>query len=204
MNVAEIDPLQHRQPSDNSSVSPQFLQRWSPRAMTGAAVTQEELNSLLEAARWAPSCFNAQPWRYAYVLRSSPSWDALFSTLAEQNQAWVQQAGAMIAVISRKRYQHNDKPAPTHSFDAGASWMSLALQAQALGLVTHGMQGFDQDAARSALKVPQLYDLPCIIAVGRPGAIDDLPEDLADKESPSTRKPLAEIMFKDHFDGVDT
>ena len=108
--------------------------------------------------------------------------------------------GALIAVISRTEYERNGKPAPTHSFDAGAAWMSLALQAEHMGLVSHGMQGFDAAAARDVLKVPGVYDLPALIAVGYPGDIAPLPEDYREHEAPSLRRPLHEILFTDTFE----
>lgn len=117
----------------------------------------------------------------------------------ETNQSWAKNAGALVGVASRTRYEHNDKPAPTHSFDTGAAWMSLALQAAHMGLVTHGMQGFDQAAARATFKVPAIYDLPAIIAVGYPGDVESLPADLKSREAPSPRKPLAEILHRNTF-----
>jgi nitroreductase len=167
--------------------------------MDGTALAREQLATLLEAARWAPSCFNAQPWRLAYALRDSEHWDPLFGCLVEGNRVWAERAGALIAVITRSEYERNDKPAPTHSFDGGAAWMSLALQASELGLVAHAMQGFDGDAARRALAVPEVYDLPAIIAVGHPGEIDDLPEGYREREKPSPRKALDEISFEGSF-----
>ncbi|MEM1231574.1 MAG: nitroreductase family protein [Pseudomonadota bacterium] len=203
MSLVTLDANKLRAVTEGVAVDARFPGRWSPRAMSGAAVSQAQLDSLLEAARWAPSCFNAQPWRFAVVQRDSDAWETLFATLAPPNQAWVAKAGAIIAVASRTRYEHNDKAAPTHSFDAGAAWMSLALQAAELGLVAHGMQGFDQTAARAALQLPDLYELPCLIALGQPGAIDELPDGFAEKEQPSPRKALAEIAFTDSFAGVD-
>ncbi len=204
MNVSDIDAASVRSLTDGVRTSDQFPARWSPRAMSGEPVATQEIDSLLEAARWAPSCFNAQPWRFAVIERSSDAWPGLFGTLVEGNQSWVQAAGAIIAIISRTRYEHNDQPAPTHSFDAGAAWMSLALQARELGLVAHGMRGFDLAAARAQLRVPEQYDLPCLVAIGRPGVVSALPEAFAAKESPSARKPLSEIAFRDSFEGVSS
>jgi nitroreductase len=172
--------------------------------MAGTALTRDEITVLLEAARWAPSCFNAQPWRFAYALRGSSHWEPLFRTLVEGNQAWARQAGALVAVITRALYESNGKPAPTHSFDGGAAWMSLALQASELGLVAHGMRGFDSDGARRVLFVPEVYDLPAIIAVGHPGEVNDLPESHREREQPTSRKALAEIVFEGSFEGLSS
>ena len=204
MNVQDLDAGSTRHDADAPRIAAQFLQRWSPRTLSGEALTRDELETLIEAARWAPSCFNAQPWRFAYSLAGTPGFEALFATLVEGNQAWANRAGALVAVISRTEYERNGKPAPTHSFDVGAAWMSLALQAQHMGLVSHGMQGFDADAARDVLKVPSVYDLPALIAVGRPGDIDKLPEAYREREVPSLRKPLHEILFNDTFGELRT
>ena len=199
MNVSKIDVDSVREITAGTTVAPQFPSRWSPRAMDGTALTRGELESLLEAARWAPSCFNAQPWRFAYVVRDTAHWEPVLNSLMEGNRVWARRAGALIAVITRREYEHNGKPAPTHSFDGGAAWMSLALQASELGLVAHAMQGFDGAAARAELAVPEVFDLPAIIAIGHPGEIRDLPEDYREREEPSPRKALDEIAFEGTF-----
>ena len=199
MRINKINAVAVRQTDVEATVSDQFLARWSPRAMSGQALTVEQVSCLIEAARWAPSCFNAQPWRFAWAIAGTPHWQPLFDSLIEANQRWVKNAGALIAVASRIEFEHNDQPAPTHSFDAGAAWMSMALQAQEMGLVSHGMRGFDMGKAREALAVPELYDLPAIIAVGYPGDIEELPESLRAREAPSDRKKHKEIAFEGRF-----
>lgn len=202
MNVSDINVLEARK-SDHS-IDNIFLERWSPRALSGDIVSEEQVHCLIEAARWAPSCFNAQPWRFAYAIRGEAAFDRIFETLVEANQAWVSNAGALIAIVSRTHYEQNDKLAPTHSFDAGAAWMSLALQASGMDLVAHAMQGFNPDAARQALAIPEVYDLPAIIAIGHPGNTGTLPEDYQAREQPSSRKPLAEILFHENFKELTT
>ena len=199
MKVSEIDATTQREVTPGTTVAPQFPARWSPRAMDGTALADGELRALLEAARWAPSCFNAQPWRFAYALRDTVHWEPLFKCLVDGNQVWAQRAGALIAVITRSEYELTGKPAPTHSFDGGAAWLSMALQASELGLVAHAMLGFDGEAARTALAVPEIFHLPAIIAVGHPGEIEDLPEGYRERESPSPRKALDEIVFEGSF-----
>lgn len=204
MNVSEIDAAGQREATAGTTPDPQFPGRWSPRAMSGALLDQDIVDTLLEAARWAPSCFNAQPWRFAWAARDTAAWEALFATLVEGNQTWAQHAGGLLAVISRREFEHNGKPADTHAFDAGAAWMSLALQADRMGIVSHGMRGFDKDAARAALGVPDVYDLHAIIAIGHPGDIDDLPEPYREREQLSPRKALAEIAFEGNFEGLES
>ena len=145
MNVADIRAGDTRELTPGTAPDPIFPARWSPRAMSGEALTEAQVLTLLEAARWAPSCFNAQPWRFAYGLAGTEAFARIFGSLVEGNQLWASQAGALIAVIARSEFEQNGQPAPTHLFDAGAAWMSLALQARAMGLVTHGMRGFDQE-----------------------------------------------------------
>ena len=117
----------------------------------------------------------------------------------EGNQAWAQRAAALIAVISRSSYEHNGEPAPTHSFDAGAAWMSIALQSGRMGLVAHGMRGFDVELLERKLQVPEAYRADAVIAIGHPGDIEDLSESQREREKPSDRKSLAEIAFEGSF-----
>lgn len=177
-----------------------FVNRWSPRAMSGEPLTEAELMTLFEAARWAPSCFNNQPWRFLYARREREHWSVFFSLLGEGNQAWCKRAAALIVVISKTTFDHSGKFSPTHSYDTGAAWENLALQGSIMGLVIHGMAGFDHDRARSELEVPEGYTVEAMIAVGRPGDKNDLPEDRRAKEKPSLRKPLSELVCEGPFD----
>jgi nitroreductase len=187
-----------------AAADPQFINRWSPRAFNGTPLSQEQVKTLIEAARWAPSCFNSQPWRFVYATKDSEHWPALLKLLMDMNQAWAQHAGALIAVVSRNTFQGNDKPAPTHSFDTGAAWMSLALQAQSMGLVSHAMWGIEHNDIPTALNLPDNMQIQAMVAVGTPGNKDDLPEPLQEREQPSPRKALAELMFEGRMpDGVE-
>lgn len=186
-----------RQPEHD--VDPLFPRRWSPRAMSGEALSEAELLKLFEAARWAPSSNNNQPWRFLYAPRGSAHWDLFFSLLLPGNQAWCKNAGALIVVVSKNTFDHNGSPSRTHSFDTGAAWMSLALQASLAGLVAHGMQGFDYDRARAELHVPDDHTVEAMIAVGHPGRREDLPEKYQAIEQPNSRRPLHEIMIAGPF-----
>jgi len=167
--------------------------------MSGQEIETEKLMSLFEAARWAPSSFNNQPWRFLYSRRGSPSWDTFFNLLAPTNKTWAKNAAALILIASKRTFDRDGKPSRTHSFDTGAAWASLALQGSRMGLVVHGMQGFDYDKAQEALKLPTDSTVEAMIAVGLPGRKEDLPEPLREKEFPNDRKPLTETVFEGFF-----
>lgn len=197
MQPTDLDPLEHR--DGNHGVDDLFVRRWSPRAMSGEEISEEELMRLFEAARWAPSSYNNQPWRFLYARRGDGNWDRFFGLMVEFNQGWTGDAAVLVMVCSLTRFEHNGKPAATHSFDTGAAWMSLALQGTISGLVVHGMQGFDYEKARRVLNVPDDYDVEAMVAIGRPGDIEELPDDLQDQEEPKGRKPLSEIAIPGGF-----
>lgn len=176
-----------------------ILNRWSPRAMSGESISNEELMSLFEAARWAPSSYNNQPWRFIYATRDSAHWNTFMNLMVEFNQSWAKNAAALVVVISKKTFDHNGEAASTHSFDTGAAWENLAIEAEARGLVSHGMQGFDYDKARTELGVPEGFAVEMMIAIGKPGAKENLPEMLQEKELPSDRKPLSDIVMEGKF-----
>ena len=175
-----------------------FISRWSPRAMSGEEIDEATLGTLFEAARWAPSSNNNQPWRFIYARRNTPYWDTLFGLMNEGNQIWAKNAAVLIVVISKTTFD-SGKPARTHSYDAGAAWVSLALQGSLKNLVVHGMQGFDYDRAKKELQVPDDYSVEAMIAVGRHGKKEDLPEYQQEREFPSSRKSITEIAMEGIF-----
>lgn len=180
-------------------ILPLILNRWSPRALSGESITHDQLMALFEAARWAPSSYNNQPWRFIYAMRDTPAWDTLFNLLVPFNQSWCKNAAALVVVISKDLFSYNNKPSRTHSFDTGAAWQNLALQGSADGLVVHGMEGFSYDSAKSALKIPDGYTVEAMIAIGKPGKKSDLPADMQKDETPSDRRPLDEIVAEGRF-----
>ncbi len=189
--------LSHRQV--DHPVDPLFPNRWSPRAMSGVPVGKDALMTLFEAARWAPSSNNNQPWRFVYAMRDTDAWPSLFDLLVPFNQGWCQQAGALVVMASKDTFDHNGKPSTTHAFDAGAAWMSLALQGSLLGLVVHGMQGFDYARASQAVGLPEGHSVEAMCAIGHPAPLEVLSEALRSKETPSARKPLVDIVFEGTF-----
>lgn len=175
-----------------------FLDRWSPRAMSGEALSEAELLTLFEAARWAPSSGNFQPWRFLYARRDSDFWPAFLELVVPANRVWAERAGALVLVISRLQLD-DQRPCITHSFDSGAAWQNLALQATLNNLVAHGIQGFDYERARRVLRVPAQYAVEAMLVLGRPGAAAQLPDDLRSREQPNQRRPLAQTICEGPF-----
>ena len=176
-----------------------ILNRWSPRSMTGEELDNDTLMSLFEAARWTPSSFNNQPWRFIYAKRNTKYWDTIFDLLVESNKVWAKNAGILIVVISNKNFEYNGKFSITHQYDAGAAWENLALEATSRGLIAHGMQGFDYQKARDRLEIPEDFDVMAMIAIGKKGPKENLPPNLQQKENPNDRKPLNEIIMEGSF-----
>jgi nitroreductase len=180
-------------------INPLLINRWSPRSMTGDSLDDETLMSLFEAARWAPSSYNNQPWRFLYAKRNTPNWDVFFNLLVEGNKIWAKNAAVLVVIISRKNFEYNGKPSITHQFDAGAAWENLALEASSRGIVAHGMQGFDYEQARQNLNIPSDFDVMAMIAIGIKGSHENLPPNMQDKEYPNDRKELNEIAIEGTF-----
>jgi nitroreductase len=179
-------------------VDPLFPGRWSPRAMNGEPVSDEDLKIVFEAARWAPSSNNNQPWRFVYAHRDTPHWARLFGLLTKSNQGWCVNAGVLIVAFSRDTFD-SGKPARTHSFDTGSAWMSMALQGSMRDLVMHGMQGFDYDRAKTELGIPDGYTVEAMIAVGHPGDPALLPESQKPWEFAKERHPVEDFTFEGEF-----
>ena len=180
-----------------------FLDRWSPRAFTGEPIEEADLMTILEAARWAPSSYNSQPWRFIYARRETAAWDKLLGLLTPNNQSWARKASALVVVVSDPMMQlkgvDKDVPSYTHTLDAGTASGFLALQANKLGLYVHGMIGLDLERAFADLRVPVGYRVEAAYAIGYKGGPAELPEPLRAREAPSLRRPLAELAFEGGF-----
>jgi nitroreductase len=191
-----MSDLASRRTSDQA-VNPLFLARWSPRTFDGSAIAPDQLATILEAARWAPSAYNYQPWRLLYAVRGTPAFDRFLSALVPFNQGWAKDAGALVYIVSDTLIGPDADhlaPSHSHSFDAGAAWAQLALQSTLLGLHAHGMTGIDFDAARTLLGVPERYRIEAAVAIGRRAE-----SEAAAAEVPSDRKPLTQIAFDGGF-----
>ena len=167
-----------------------FIRRFSSRNIVDQPVNQQQLMSLFEAARWAPSSFNNQSWRFVYAHKGSTRWQEFFETIDRGNQAWVKNAAVLMVVISKNTFDKTGKPSRTHSFDTGSAWENLALQGCELGLVVHAIEGFDYDKVRAILNIRAEYTIEAMVIVGQPGE----PE-----TELSLRKPVTDFVRENDF-----
>jgi nitroreductase len=191
------------QRSSKHPIDKLFLDRWSSRAFTDEPFSIEQLHTLLEAAHWAPSSSNSQPWRFVYSLRGSSSWQRFVSILAPSNQVWAQHAAALVFLLSKLESRSPNSgqihPLPMHTFDAGIAAGFFALQATMLGFNTHVMAGIDRDLAILELKIPDGYAVHVAIAVGKRGDSATLPDPYRERDIPSSRMPLSELISEGVF-----
>lgn len=179
------------------AVSPLFLNRWSSRSYADRSVPDEVLNAVLEAASWAPSASNNQPWRFL-VAKTAEQRQAFESFINPSNRLWTDRAPVLIVLLS-KTVNDKGEPNRTHAFDTGAAWGHLAIQAELLGLSTRTIGGFNRDLARSELNVPDEYEIIAITTLGYRGAKELLPEALQEREVPNGRRPLADSVIEGKF-----
>lgn len=184
-------------------VDPLFLQRWSPRAFDASEMPEEDLLTMFEAARWAPSAFNSQPWRFLYARRGDENWERFLGLLIPWNRSWAHSASALVYILS-DTLPFTDKagePATshTHSYDAGAAWACFALQASLMGYQAHGMSGVEFERVAAELGVPGRYRVEAAAVVGRVGDPATLPEKLRVRETPSARRPVSDFTFLGNF-----
>ena len=196
LTASEVHQMKYAQPS-TEGVLPVILERWSPRAFADRDVSRSDLKVIFEAARWAPSCFNEQPWRFIVGHRNSETYKKIHEVLVPFNQAWAQNAPVLILSVARTRFSHNDSPNRVALYDLGAAASYLTLEAAALGLSTHQMGGFDPEAARKSFNIPEDYVFGAVIALGYQGEPAALPNEQmrAQETSPRSRKALGDIVF---------
>lgn len=200
MNVSQINPLDYRHPEND--IEALILRRWSARAMSGEPIAHSELLRVFEAARWAPSGLNRQEWFFLYAHRDTEAFDQFYALLDEGNQAWCHRAAVLLVVLARKTTDDGHRIRP-HALDTGMAFENLALQATALGLVIHPLGGFDLTRARTELRVPENFEVLIMAALGHPGEIADLPKFQQEREIPSQRKPLEQIIQEGAFPSID-
>jgi len=183
-----------------------FLNRWSPRSYETTSMPEQDIHTIIEAARWAPSANNIQPWRFIYCSREDNQWDSFVAMLDEFNANWAQNASSLIVLVSDAYVDTPDaKAAKTsgyNSFDAGAAWAQLALQASQMGYSAHAMAGIHKDRIQETLALPNRFKIEIVIAIGKKGKTENLPEYLQAREQPSTRLELHEIAFKGVFENA--
>lgn len=174
-----------------------IVRRWSPRAFAGRSVEPATLARLLEAARWAPSCFNEQPWRYLVATRENPAeFERMLGCLMEGNQVWAKHAPVLMISVAKLAFAHDGKP-NRHAFhDVGAASAFLTFQATALGLYVHQMGGIYVDRARETYAIPEGFEAVAGIALGYLGDPSMLPDAMRERElAPSSRQPLEGMVF---------
>jgi nitroreductase len=178
-----------------------FVDRWSPRAFDESEISDEDLEAIFAAAGLAPSAFNYQPWKFLYARRGDANWERFLSLLIPFNASWAKDAAALIFIVSDTKKRDGEAPTDfySHSFDAGAAWAQMALQATLLGYHAHGMTGLEFDKARAELGLPDDFRLEAAVAIGRRDAPERLPEGLRGGEVPSPRKPVGEIAFAGNY-----
>lgn len=194
--------MTHARPVAND-VSPIFTARWSPRAFAAEAIDEARLNTFFEAARWAPSAFNSQPWRFIYARRDGKRWGDFLGLLVDFNRSWAQHASALVVVVSATRFTPPGKSEAiqtgSHAFDTGAAAAYLALQASLVGWHAHAMGGFDKERARAVLGIPEGFQAEAVIAIGKLGDPQSLAPGLRERETPSPRHALSAIVAEGRF-----
>lgn len=174
-----------------------FLDRWSPRAYDDKEVPEDILYSIFEAARWAPSASNEQPWRFI-IARTKADREKFYPFIMEGNRIWCEKA-PVIAVIIGNKITSKGQPNGAVAFDTGAAWSYLALEAARKGLVTHAMGGIFKDKAREILEIPEEYEVFAAITIGYEGKKEDLADVLQEREQASDRRPIKETVFEGSF-----
>ncbi|MEM0947247.1 MAG: nitroreductase family protein [Pseudomonadota bacterium] len=189
--------------SADHPIEPLFLDRWSPRAYDAVPMPHDDLLTILEAGRWAPSAFNIQPWRFLCSHRTDTYWPAFVSVLNAENRQWAKDASALIFLISDQVMPAGEDRLETvsqyNSFDAGAAWMQIALQATALGYAAHAMAGLIFGRGTEVLELPDRFQLEIGITIGRRADAAFLPDNLRAREMPSDRIPLEQISSHGPF-----
>lgn len=175
-------------------------ERWSPRAFANKPVETEKIQSVFEAARWAASAFNEQPWRFLVGTNNDETYKNILLTLIEWNQQWAQQAPVLVLNVAKRTFSHNGVNSVTFKYDLGQSVANMAIEIVHQGLISHQMSGFDPEKARELFNIPDDFQAISVIAIGYYGDIAKLPADFAEIESkPRTRKKFNELVFSDTF-----
>ena len=185
-------------------IHPPIQSRKSVRSFAEKGFTKEILFLLFEAARWSPSCFNEQPWRFVYALQKEnpDGYGKILDCLAKTNQSWASQAPLLLIACAKINFTYNNRPNAHSFYDVGQSMAILAIQAEVLGLSVHQMAGFDSRQAEEVLSIPDGFRAITAAAAGYPANLDDLPREVREKESePRKRHPLEDCVFEGKWGG---
>lgn len=202
MGIPPLPPMDypHKRAPTSLSILDAFRERWSPLAFSDRPVEQEKVDTLFEAARWAPSSFNEQPWRYVYAQKGDGAERSAMESLLMPGNDWAKKAGLLMVSFAKKTFTYNGKPNRHALHDTGAASAFLAAQLPSLGLIGHQMAGFDVAKANALLGVPEDFEPGSMIAIGYPGDPSLLPENLKEREAaPRSRKEQKEFIFKGGF-----
>lgn len=175
-------------------IMPTIKERWSPRAFSQDKIPRADVYQVLEAARYAPSCFNEQPWRFL-IADNEETLSKMRSILYESNQLWANSAPVLLLICADQKFAANDKENYWHMFDAGTAWGFLSLEAHRIGLITHAMGGFSRKKTREIFEIPENLDIITVVALGKIGDSSVLPEELKKEEFPKPRKEIAELLL---------
>ena len=197
LSIEELNEAKHAPEVDG--VLPLFHSRWSPRSFSDRDVDPADLAKVFEAARWAASSYNEQPWRFFVGTRNSEPYNKILDALMPFNQAWAGNAPVLILGTAKTKFSHNDAPNRVALYDLGAAASYLTLQAAALGLATHQMGGFNAETARKSFEIPEDYLIGAVIALGYQGepAVLPNPQFVEHEVAPRQRKSLSEIVFSE-------
>ncbi|MEI3605533.1 nitroreductase family protein [Pseudogracilibacillus sp. SE30717A] len=182
----------------NHTIDSIYLNRWSPRGFSNREVEEEKIYSIFEAARWAPSAANWQPWRFVYA-QTEEDRNKFLSFIYEGNIEWCKNAPVLVAIISKTTRNEEGAPNVTHAFDTGAAWGYLSLEASRQGLITHGMGGFDRVKAKEVLNIPEEYEVQALFALGYHDPDAKLSDQHREREVPSGRNPVSSFLFEGTF-----
>ncbi|WP_409346911.1 nitroreductase family protein [Paenibacillus sp. MBLB4367] len=197
MSESQVTPEAAATRKPEHEIMPVLLNRWSPRAFAAKDIPENVLYRLFEAARWAPSGSNEQPWRYI-IARKPEDRERFLSFINPFNTEWCAQAPVLVLALSKKTTSKGS-PSSSYAFDAGAAWGYLALEGVAQGLITHAMGGFNRQQAIETLGIPEEYEPLAVIAIGYRGDPASLSERNREREVPSTRRPLEELLLEGSF-----
>jgi len=195
LSASEVKEIKHA--ATIEGVLPIIQERFSPRSFADREVAEADLQKVFEAARWAASSYNEQPWRYLVGTRGSETYNKILQALIPFNQQWAGKAPVLILGVAKMKFSHNDTPNAYGIYDLGAASSYLTLEAAALGLATHQMAGFDREKARKLLEIPDEFEFGSVIALGYQGEPAQLANEqmLKQETSPRERKKLGEFVF---------